>query len=139
LSGVGRTSIDDDLTLREAGLSNGDMIYITVDESKTGIHEETQGGKFVTKDGNIVAVDYSDVANKTGFRPGTKSLRSMKMHWTLREFESLDSQFTFKIKKSEDPVCKLVSLDQDSMNDFQAYVRNFDFRRTRCVSAPWST
>lgn len=107
------------------------MIYINIDEQKTGVHEDSQTGKFVTKDGNIVAVGHANVANKTGFRPGTKALRDMKMHWTLQEFESLDSQFTFRLKKAEDPVCKIVSLDQDAMNDFQAYVRNFDFRRIR--------
>jgi hypothetical protein len=107
------------------------MIYIMVDEEITGIHEQTQTGKKITKEGNIVAVDYSETSQKTGFRPGMMALRDIKKHWTLREFESLDSQFVYRIKKAENPFCKIVSLDQSSLDNFQLYVRNFNFQRLR--------
>jgi len=119
------------VTVSQAGLRNGDMIFIQVNEEISGIHEQSQAGKFITKDGNIVALDYSDSTNKTGFRPGMMALRDIKKQWTLREFESLDSQFVYKIKKADRPVCKIVSLDQASLDNFQLYQRNFNFQRLR--------
>jgi hypothetical protein len=107
------------------------MIYIQVDEEISGIHESSQTGRFITKDGNIVAQSYDESANKVGFRPGMMALRDIKKQWTLREFESLDSQFVYKIKKAESPVCKIVSLDQSSLDNFQLYMRNFNFQRVR--------
>lgn len=35
---------------------------------------------------------HAEVAGQNGFRPGMRSLRSMKMHWTLTDFVELDSQ-----------------------------------------------
>ncbi len=119
------------VTVAQAGLKNGDMIFIQVDEEISGIHEQSQAGKFITKDGNIVALEYTDSTNKTGFRPGMMALRDIKKQWTLREFESLDSQFVYKIKKADQPVCKIVSLDQASLDNFQLYQRNFNFQRIR--------
>lgn len=115
----------------EANLQNGDMIYIQVDEEISGIHEAAQAGRFITKDGNIVAQSYNEASNKIGFRPGMMALRDIKKQWTLREFESLDSQFVYKIKKAENPVCKIASLDQNSLDNFQLYMRNFNFQRVR--------
>jgi hypothetical protein len=119
------------LSVGEANLQNGDMIYIQVDEEISGIHETSQTGRFITKDGNIVAQSYDESANKLGFRPGMMALRDIKKQWTLREFESLDSQFVYKIKKAENPICKIASLDQNSLDSFQLYMRNFNFQRLR--------
>jgi len=59
-----------------AGLRNGDMIYVSIDEHKTGVHEAAQAsGKCITKDGNIIAREYSQVVEKNGFRPGMMPLR----------------------------------------------------------------
>jgi nuclear protein localization family protein 4 len=118
-------------TVREAKLSNGHMIYLKIDESKMGVHEASLVSKKITKEGNIVQQDITSVLNSSGFRPGMLPLRSMKMHWTLNEFISLDEQFEFKIKHQEKPFCKLVSIDSSSINEFQNYLRNFDFRVMR--------
>lgn len=127
----GRRILLGNLTVGEANLQNGDMIYIQVDEEISGIHEASQTSRFITKEGNIVAQSYDESSNKLGFRPGMMALRDIKKQWTLREFESLDSQFVYKIKKAENPVCKIASLDQNSLDSFQAYMRNFNFQRLR--------
>ena len=83
------------------------MIYVNINEEKTGIHEASAGSsKRISKDGNIVAAEYSSIANNNGFRPGMMPLRSIKMHWTLNEFVSMDSQFEYKIKRQESSFCK---------------------------------
>ena len=69
-----------------------------------------------------------------GFRKGMAALRDMKMLWTLKECMDMDERFAFKIKRHEE--CWIsqergVSLDSDSCNDFQAYLRNFNFQRNR--------
>jgi len=60
-------------------------------------------------------------------------LRDMKMRWTLQEFVDMNERFVFKIKRQEE---KWVgsgggSLDTPNANDFQGYLRRFDFRRNR--------
>merc|ERR1711871_60234 len=60
------------------------------------------------------------------------SLRSKKLHWTMDELQDLESQYTYKIKGGQKPVCSGVSLDTSLCRDFQAYVRQFDFKRCHC-------
>lgn len=60
-------------------------------------------------------------------------LRKMKMQWTLNEFISLDEQFQYKVKSPDTGMCKKVSIDTASIQDFQNYMRNFDFRVMRYV------
>lgn len=121
-----------ELTVNDAGLENGAMLYLEVDETQIGVHENAvRTSRVITKDGNIVAQEYAATAADKGFRPGMMPLRSMKMHWTLNEFAALDSQFEYKIKRQEEAVCKKVSLDAASMNDFQQYMWNFDYRKIR--------
>jgi hypothetical protein len=122
---------NDRATVHEAGLSNGDMIYLNIDETKMGVHEASSGKKLITKDGSIVAQDIQSTLKSTGFRPGMLPLRSMKMHWTLNEFIALDEQFVYKIKAPEKGICQLVSVDTGSIKDFQSYLRNFDFQVMR--------
>ena len=43
------------LTVSQAGLSNGDQVYLLVDEEQTSVHEEGTAGKVISKEGNIVA------------------------------------------------------------------------------------
>jgi nuclear protein localization protein 4 homolog len=127
----GKVQLLDDLTVQAAGLEHGDMLFAVVDESKTGIHEHAVSGKRITKDGTIVTQEYSDVSNNKGFRPGMMPLRSMKMAWTLNEFVALDSQFEFKIKRQEAGICSKAVVDKAVIQDFQAYMMNFDYRKIR--------
>lgn len=107
------------------------MIFLNIDESKMGVHEASTGKKQITKDGHIIAQDIESSLKSSGFRPGMLPLRSMKMQWTLNEFVALDEQFVYKVKAPEKGICQLVSLDKGSVNDFQSYLRNFDFRVMR--------
>jgi len=67
----GNKKLSDDRTVQESSLSHGDMIYAIVDETKTAIHEKNNViSRRITKDGQIVAQEYSEVATKNGFRPG---------------------------------------------------------------------
>ena len=127
----GSQPFNDEMTIRQANLSNGHMIYCMVDEHKVGVHESSTGLKTITRDGTIVTQDISTVFNSSGFRPGMLPLRNMKMHWTLNEYISLDEQFQFKIKSPETGMCKKVSVDKSSIENFQSYMRNFDFRVMR--------
>eukprot|EP01035_Chromulina_nebulosa_P032614 gene32614-43576_t len=122
---------EDSRTVGQEGLKNGDMIYIQIDETKMGVHESSTGKKQITKDGHIVAQDVASSLKSNGFRPGMLPLRSMKMQWTLNEFVALDEQFVYKVKAPEKGICQLVSLDTGAVNDFQSYLRNFDFRVMR--------
>ena len=128
---AGSNSFPDDSTVSQAKLSNGEMIYVMVDEGKTGIHKDSSSRKTIQKDGTIVSQDVTSVFNSSGFRPGMLPLRSMKMQWTLNEFVSLDEQFQYKIKAQEKGMCKLASLNAAAIQDFQTYMFNFDFQVMR--------
>lgn len=123
--------LSDDLTVKDAGLRNGDMLYVEVDEEKVGAHEQSTGKKKITKDGKIVIQDTESELQRVGFRPGMMALRDIKMKWTLAEFVSLDEQFTYKIKHQDKSICKKVSTDASAIDTFQNYVRSLDFRSIR--------
>mmetsp|Transcript_16037 Transcript_16037/g.11565 ORF Transcript_16037/g.11565 Transcript_16037/m.11565 type:complete len:435 (+) Transcript_16037:59-1363(+) len=123
--------LSDDLTVRDAALRNGDMLYGEVDEEKVGAHDQSTSKKKIAKDGTIVVQDTTSELQRTGFRPGMMALRDIKMKWTLTEFVSLDEQFTYKIKHQEKSVCKKVSTDSSAIDMFQNYVRSLDFRSIR--------
>jgi len=56
----------------------------------------------------------------------------MKMQWTLNDFMAMDEQFVFRItSKGNEPVCNQVSMDTNSMKDFENYMRQLDFQRLR--------
>jgi nuclear protein localization family protein 4 len=121
-----------DLTVNDAGLENGAMLYLAVDETEMGVHENAvKTTRLITKEGNIVAQDYHSTSAVAGFRPGMLPLRSMKMHWTLNEFTALNDQFEYKVKRQEEAFCKKVSLDTASLTDFQQYMWSFDYRKMR--------
>lgn len=133
----GKQSYPDHHTIRDANLTNGTMIYLLLNESNGNIipvHKNSTGLKMITKDGTIVTQDVSSVFQTNGFRPGMLPLRSMKMQWTLNEFVSLDEQFQYKIKAPEKGLCKLVSIDKSAIQEFQNYMRNFDFRVIRFLN-----
>ena len=124
--------MSESLTAAAAGLENGTMLHLMVDENQLGVHENaTKTAKVITKDGHIVAQRHEAISSSTGFRPGMLPLRSMKMHWTLNEFASLNEQFVYKIKRQEKAFCAKVSLDTASLTEFQQYMWNFDYRRMR--------
>ena len=119
-------------TVGKLGLMNGDTLHILVDESKsTAVHEATRSGKMITKDGHIIAQEYTASSKQKGFREGMMALGDIKRHWTLNDFLSLDEKFVFKLKRQEESICKKVSLDTSSLNDFQQYMWNYDFRKMR--------
>ena len=128
----GKDRLPDESTVNQLGMQNGDMIYAMVDEEKTTTCvQETKISRTITKDGNIIAREHSAAAEKNGFRPGMMALRDMKMQWTLNEFISLDEQFVYRMKAPGEAFCKQVSLDTKSLDSFQQYMWNFDFRKIR--------
>jgi len=88
------------------------------------------GGKQIAADGSIVERQTSD--DSTAFRPGLLSLRAQKMQWSLADMNELDKQYTFKIKRHDNPSCARVSLDRASCNNFQQYCRKSSFETARC-------
>ncbi len=127
----GNVIFGDDLTIMEAGLKNGDMIYADVDERKVGVHEATTMKKTITKDGRIMAQEVHTSLQATGFRPGLLPLRSMKMQWTLNEFMQLDEQFVYKVKAQEQSNCTKAVVNEAPLRDFQQYLRAYDYRMIR--------
>ena len=90
--------------------------------------------RIIDKDGQIKLVPSNEVrslADDKGFRRGMMPLRDIKMAWTLSEFEAMDSQFVFKIKRQEQAICSQVSLDSPSIQNFQSYLQRFQFARKR--------
>jgi len=118
-------------TLGELGLQHGDLLFLQLSQDRLTVHEESQVAKKITADGRIEAQSFEDRSKKVGFRPGMMSLRSMKMQWTLNDFMELDSQFTYKIKRQEETICKGVTLDSSMCASFQAYLHQFAFQQAR--------
>ena len=73
----------------------------------------------------------SAVADRNAVRPGLMSLRSRKLHWTMDELMQIEAGYTFKIQRQEKAVCEGVSLDRELCRDFQQYVRQIGFQKTR--------
>lgn len=120
------------VTVGQAGLKHGDVIFLMVDEEKTGVHEAASASsKKITKSGDLISQDFADVSKHTGFRPGMMALKDMKKQWTLTEFISLDEQFVFRLKASEPSHCKLAYTDNPSIEEFFSFVRSHEFRKMR--------
>jgi nuclear protein localization protein 4 homolog len=133
-----RNFVDESIPLSRQGFGHGSMIYCRVDpsscaEANTGVQPSNCLRKVIGKDGNIQMVQTTTLDESKGFRKGMMPLRDMKMSWTLNDFIELDSQYEFKIKRQEEATCKGVSLDTDSISDFQSYLRRFNFSRPRCA------
>lgn len=128
----GKMILPDNQTVKQANLAMGEMIYLRIDETKTGVHEDAHfSSKRITKEGNIVSQEHHTLANQNGFRPGMLSLGAIKKHWTLAEYVSLDEQFEFRLKAPEGSNCSTVLMDTPSMENFFGYVRSLDFKQMR--------
>mmetsp|Transcript_15663 Transcript_15663/g.33071 ORF Transcript_15663/g.33071 Transcript_15663/m.33071 type:complete len:504 (+) Transcript_15663:63-1574(+) len=106
---------------------------------------KTEGGGVVTggttkrivdKDGSIKLVHAegaSAVGADRGFRKGQLALRDMKMAWTLQEFTAMDDKYNFKIKRQDASFVGSggVHLESSAVNDFQSYLRRFQFQQQR--------
>jgi nuclear protein localization family protein 4 len=71
------------------------------------------------------------MADRNAVRPGLMSLRSRKLHWTMDELMQIEAGYTFKIQRQPKAICQGVSLDRTMCNDFQQYVRQIGFGKTR--------
>jgi len=126
-------------TLASLGLEHGSKLFCDWDGDKC-IAARKSTRKTIDAQGNIVDVDYEAVAADKGFRPGMLALRSMKMQWTLAEFQSLDSKFVYDFKdikqgkgfNAATAVCPGVSLDRSCLESFQRFVAQFQYKRARC-------
>ena len=139
-------------SLKSQNLRHGSMIHCRVDSSTCATAEapiaaagENESGpsvpkdssnmkRIIDKDGQIKLVPSTEVrsaGDDKGFRRGMMPLRDIKMAWTLSEFEAMDSQFVFKIKRQEQAICSQVSLDSPSIANFQSYLQRFQFARKR--------
>jgi len=118
--------VKDGVVLASLGLVHGALLYL---DSPVALKLAPQVKKTVDADGNVVVA--AQKAEVEGFRPGVAALRSQKLHWTLTEMTELDDQYTFIIKGKEPLFCANVSMDITSAQGFQAYLRNFAFKRPR--------
>ena len=154
-----RTIEDLSLTLEECQLQHGSMVYCSVEESTVTMaaaaadhhnnnsnnnnnsnsnnNSNVGGGqmtvkKVIQKDGSIVTTYEEGAGSKNGFRAGMRSLRDIKMSWTLNEFMAMDAQYEFKISPQKESHCTGgVSLESNAVNFFQSYLRTFDFKKSR--------
>ena len=121
-----------DKSLASLDIRHGNILYLECEvEISTG--KNAVVGKRINMDGSISAITYDERMEATGFRPGLKSLRDMKMYWTLDEFMRMDAEFEYKIERQKTPVCTSVTLDPQSCNSFQSYLRQFAFQQSRCA------
>ena len=95
---AGKEPLEDRSTLAELKLAvNGQMLYLAYDiEVASGGGAAFGMKKIVNKDGSITDAP-ADAS--VGFRPGMRSLRSIKKHWNLSDFMLLDDEFNFYLKK----------------------------------------
>jgi len=74
----GKEIYNNNLTIKQAKLSNGSMIYMQLNEinGNLTVHKASTGLKRIEKDGTIVRQDTSSIFISNGFRPGmTKLIR----------------------------------------------------------------
>jgi nuclear protein localization family protein 4 len=149
---AGAAELPREAALASLSIGHGDMIYAFVDAESSAIGGSggdnaadgngnrtsagaTAGagkvGKMIGKDGSIQSQTFESASNSNSFRPGMRALRDMKMQWTLAEFMEMDSQFQYKLKRQDEAICKGVSIDMESCNSFQSYLRNFAFKQSR--------
>jgi nuclear protein localization protein 4 homolog len=121
----GNQPAEDSATLGALKIEHGGMLYAQF-PAKSSAGTATGSRKIVN--GKIVNQTYADRSAKEGFRPGLMSLRSMKMKWTLSDFQALDSRYTFSLKGKQPRICDGgVSLSSAACNSFQRYVRSYAF------------
>mmetsp|Transcript_29141 Transcript_29141/g.38327 ORF Transcript_29141/g.38327 Transcript_29141/m.38327 type:complete len:447 (+) Transcript_29141:71-1411(+) len=118
-------------TLGSLGVQNGSLLFLELPQDRLTVHEESQVAKKITADGKIEVQTFEDRSKRVGFRPGMMALRSMKMQWTLNDFMLLDGQFTYKMTRQKEAICKGVSLDSNMCASFQSYLHQFAFQQSR--------
>lgn len=144
--------IDLNCSMQEQNLAHGSMIFCKVEASSSAVSStnpssENDGGsnsnaasdpkcmkRIIKSDGTIQLVDDPNaLSGDNAFRKGMMPLRDMKMKWTLQEFVDMDNQFVFKIQHQKERWVGEggVSLDNESANEFQKYLRTFKFQRQR--------
>lgn len=122
----GNQLVEDSSTLGALKIGHGGMLYAQFSGKKTNLATSSGSRKIVN--GKIVHQTYSDRSAKEGFRPGLMSLRSMKMKWTLSDFQALDSRYTFSLKGKQPRICEGgVSLSSAACSSFQRHVRSYAF------------
>jgi len=131
----GSQKLDPASTLQQNGLTaNGSMLFLILDKDAkppaSGAEKKTVATK-IGADGSIVAQTYDDHVAKRGFRPGMAALGDMKKAWTLSEFQLMDAQYEFKLKRQGETTCASVSLDADSCQVFQNYLQQLGWRQAR--------
>lgn len=93
--------------------------------------------RIIDKDGSIklVYAEGPSTAADRGFRKGQLALRDMKMAWTLQEFTAMDDKYNFKIKRQDASFVGSggVHLESSAVNDFQSYLRRFQFQQQRLM------
>lgn len=100
--------------------------------------EQQRGGntkRIIDKDGSIKLVHAEGPSQNSekGFRKGQLALRDMKMAWTLQEFTAMDDKYNFKIKRQDSSFVGSggLHLESSAVNDFQSYLRRFQFQQQR--------
>ena len=130
-----------------AAIAGGDDVSMTnnVDGKistggKSAGSSSNNGGimkRVIGKDGSIQLVHAEGTSGvggtESGFRKGMKPLRDMKMAWTLQEFTAMDDKYNFKIKRQDVSFVGKggVHLESSAVNDFQQYLRRFQFQQQR--------
>ena len=98
----GNQLVEDSATLGALKIGHGGMLYAQFPAKK---NLATSSGSRKIVNGKIVNQTYSDRSAKEGFRPGLMSLRSMKMKWTLSDFQALDSRYvTISLSREPKPL-----------------------------------
>ena len=147
---AGNAPLDTNKSLTDYNISHGSMIYCRVDPTTvvtSSINDTSSSSttvaepeapkhmkRVINPDGSISLVeDPTHMTKDKSFRKGMMPLRDMKMQWTLQEFVDMDNQFVFKIGAQTEKWIGSggCSVDQDSANAFQSYLRNFMFQRQR--------
>ena len=124
LDQAGKQPADDEATLGALKIRHGSMLFAQLPKTAKVV-SKTSGRKIVN--GHVVAATYDDRSKHEGFRPGLMALRSMKMHWTLRDFNDLDSKYTFTVKGKQDVSCVGVSVMTNACDGFQKYAQSMAF------------
>ena len=91
--------------------------------------------RIIDKDGSIKLVHAEGPSQNSdkGFRKGQLALRDMKMAWTLQEFTAMNDKYDFKIKRQDSSFVGKggLHLESSAVNDFQSYLRRFQFQQQR--------
>eukprot|EP00580_Thalassiosira_gravida_P018703 CAMPEP_0201673858 /NCGR_PEP_ID=MMETSP0494-20130426/35698_1 /ASSEMBLY_ACC=CAM_ASM_000839 /TAXON_ID=420259 /ORGANISM="Thalassiosira gravida, Strain GMp14c1" /LENGTH=502 /DNA_ID=CAMNT_0048155863 /DNA_START=120 /DNA_END=1628 /DNA_ORIENTATION=+ len=151
--------LDSATTLTSQGLGHGSMVHCRVNTSTcaentvmdngsssatkknndgAAMDTENSSGntrRIIDKDGSIKLVHAEGPSSSAerGFRKGQLALRDMKMAWTLEEFTAMDEKYNFKIKRQDVSFVGSggVHLESSAVNDFQSYLRRFQFQQQR--------